>query len=380
MTKPTNTAAAKQQRNQQRNQQQLAPSTALFAQDSLSTETTTMSLHDYLERHSDSGNLDEGLNEILVALAASCAMVSQKLQTHTLDHSTKATNKINVQGEQQKGMDVVANDIFIEALTSVSSVAALASEEEESVIYGPAQHQNDSKSFRYEIAFDPLDGSGNLNSNLPTGSIFGIAPINDNNYFSRPGSELTVAGYALYSASTELVLAFGNGNGNPIVVGFTLIQTPNDPNPSHKFVLSRPNIACPPQGPYYSLNEAREPDWPDGLKRWIHDSKRGNTTTKTIYSSRYICSLCADFHRTLLEGGWAGNPRPHLRLLYEAAPLAFVAACANGKGSDGIRNLLETVPQTLHDRVCVFLGSSEDIDDLESYGDVQQVEFKRYDV
>merc|ERR1712238_478170 len=114
-----------------------------------------------------------------------------------------------------------------------------------------------------------------------------------------------------------------------------------------------------------------EPDWPDGLRRWIHDAKRGLTPSKTKYSSRYVCSLCADVHRTILKGGWAGNPRPHLRLLYEAAPLAHVVEGCGGRGSDGVKNLLDvTAPPLvgggggsrgggggLHHRVPVFLGS-----------------------
>jgi fructose-1,6-bisphosphatase I len=146
------------------------------------------------------------------------------------------------------------------------------------------------------------------------------------------------------------------------------------------FCLSRTRIKCPPHGPYYSLNEAREPDWSPSLQQWIADAKTGRTATKQTYSSRYVCSLCADFHRTLLQGGWCGNPRPHLRLLYEAAPLAFVMEAAGGSGTDGTsKHLLDVVPEGLHDRLSVFLGSSEDIADLVSYGDVRQVEFKRYE-
>eukprot|EP00534_Pseudo-nitzschia_fraudulenta_P006456 CAMPEP_0201193284 /NCGR_PEP_ID=MMETSP0851-20130426/146513_1 /ASSEMBLY_ACC=CAM_ASM_000631 /TAXON_ID=183588 /ORGANISM="Pseudo-nitzschia fraudulenta, Strain WWA7" /LENGTH=259 /DNA_ID=CAMNT_0047479751 /DNA_START=46 /DNA_END=825 /DNA_ORIENTATION=- len=258
----------------------------------------------------------------------------------------------------------------------------MASEEEESVIYSDG---DGNRKFSYEIAFDPLDGSGNLDANLPTGSIFGIAPCNTRNSnsqdgnqpnFSRPGSALAAAGYAHYSSSTELMVSFGNDHPDG-VVGFTLSGSGDQPEDD--FLLSRKNICCPSHGPYYSLNEAREPDWPDGLRRWIYDAKRGKTTTGKTYSSRYVCSLCADLHRTLLKGGWAGNPRPHLRLLYEAAPLAFLIEAAGGKGSDGKQNLLDIVPEGLHDRVCVFLGSRDDIEDLEIYGDIQQVQSKRYE-
>ena len=170
----------------------------------------------------------------------------------------------------------------------------------------------------------------------------------------------------MYSSSTELVISLGTET-----VGFTL-DPAHESTGADAFRLSRAQITCPEFGPYYSLNEAREPDWPDGLRRWIRDAKSGATAAKSKYSSRYVCSLCADVHRTLLKGGWAGNPRPHLRLLYEAAPLAFVTEAAGGKGSDGTRNLLDIEPTGLHDRVSVFLGGLGDIEDLESYGDVQQ--------
>lgn len=141
---------------------------------------------------------------------------------------------------------------------------------------------------------------------------------------------------------------------------------------AERLILSRPYIKCPEKGCFYSLNDGREPDWPEGLRKWIHDAKRGKTPSGTIYSSRYVCSLCADVHRTFIKGGWAGNPRPHLRLLYEAAPLAHIAQGCGAKGSDGTQNLLDIKPKGLHDRTCVFIGSICDILELESYGDVQQ--------
>ena len=370
----------------------------------------TISIREYLDNQIDQGHIDRDLGSVLMGVAESCSEVSGLLKTHTLDYNNDSddsavTTTVNVQGEQQKKMDVVANDVFVQTLKSVNSLVAMASEEEEAVIYtgnDPSSNHDDNdnssvdkKSF--EIAFDPLDGSGNLDVNLPTGSIFGIAETSASDGhrpFSRPGTALVASGYALYSSSTELVISLGKNHPDG-VLGFTLVEnlidngstndsslepTPSASSSSHTFVLSRKNIRCPAHGPYYSLNEAREPDWPDGLKRWISDSKRGHTTTQKLYSSRYVCSLCADFHRTLLQGGWAGNPRPHLRLLYEAAPLAHVVEAAGGSGSDGTQRLLEILPTTgLHDRVCVFLGSRDDIEDLESYGDIQQVQSKRYE-
>ena len=123
---------------------------------------------------------------------------------------------------------------------------------------------------------------------------------------------------------------------------------------------------------YYSLNDAREPDWPEGLRRWVSDAKRGEVPSGTKFSSRYVCALVADVHRTLIRGGWAGNPRPHLRLLYEAMPLAHIAEACGGKASDGVRDILDIEPTGLHDRLPVFIGSAEDVAELVAYGDVQQ--------
>lgn len=342
------------------------------------------------------------LAEVLMAAAEACARVSQALRTATIDAPTGFSapgrdggfglgggGLKNVQGETQKGMDVVANEIFKDALRG--KVAAMASEEEEGVIFLSGEEGGDngagfgqsSQAFRYEVAFDPLDGSSNLDSNLPTGSIFGVyahSPGDSRHFRGSARRTLVAAGYALYSSSTELVLSLpasphkppgGGGSAGSTgsacrCMGFTL-----DPGRG-RFVLSRRSLACPARGPYYSLNDAREPDWPAGLRRWVNDAKRGATPSATRYSSRYVCALVADVHRTLLTGGWAGNPRPHLRLLYEAAPLAHIAEACGGAASDGVRDLLDIEPAGLHDRTPVFIGSRDDVAELVAYGDVQQ--------
>ena len=141
------------------------------------------------------------------------------------------------------------------------------------------------------------------------------------------------AGYALYSSSTEFVLSLGQSESPPSscqrsVAVFTLdpsLDQNKYPSAAERFILTKSTLNCPQHGPYYSLNDGREPDWPSGLRRYIYDAKRGKTPCGTTFSARYVCSLVADVHRTFLKGGWAGNPRPHLRLLYEAAPLAYIA-------------------------------------------------------
>lgn len=327
--------------------------------------TEKMTLSNYLMEEV----ADENLARVIMAAADASALIADDLKIPLMDDVDgllAGGGNVNVQGEVQKSMDVRANTIFLQKMKPV--VAAMVSEEEEEIIEGDADES------QYVIAFDPLDGSSNLDVVGPTGSIFGIFRIaagsNDiRGPFQLPARRsMVAAGYALYSSSTELVLAGPSG----AVVGFAL-------DGGGTFHRTRPAIVCPERGPYYSLNEAREPDWPDGLRRWIDDAKRGRTPAGVRYSARYVCSLAADFHRTLLKGGWAGNPRPHLRLLYEAAPLAFVAEKAGGTGSDGVDDLLNVVPNGLHDRVCCFLGSKLDVRDLVGYGDVQQMSKQYYE-
>ena len=291
---------------------------------------------------------DAELVAIVEATADCCVAIADRLATLPLTDQTE-TRSVNVQGEAQQPMDVWCDAAMTAALRPLA--ASLASEEADAEIAGAAGKS-------YSVAFDPLDGSSNLDASLPTGTIFGA--YRGAGFVGRTGRDaLAAAGYALYSASTELVVARAGGQ-------------------ARRFVLARGEfrdagaVVAPRRGPYYSLNDAREPDWPPGLRRWVADAKRGATPAGAKYSSRYVCALVADVHRTLLKGGWAGNPRPHLRLLYEAAPLALVAEAAGAYASDGAGNVLDVPVAELHERVPLFLGSVDDVRDLEGYGDVRQ--------
>lgn len=346
-----------------------------------------LNLVEYLQEN----KVEPQLVSVLCAVATACVEISKglaqlpltaastQLHAHTETTTTLSDDgtTINVQGEEQKPMDVVSNNILKRCL--LMHVAAMASEEEETILWGRHQPNKNHKS--YEISFDPLDGSSNLDVVAPTGTIFGIAPFTcKEDAFTTSGRSLVAAGYAVYSSATELVISLGNSTraSSMSAACFTLDPTTRFSDLSDQiclaehFRLTRPDMQCPAQGSFYSLNEAREPDWPQGLRHWVHDAKRGRTPSGTTYSSRYICSLCADIHSTLLRGGWCGNPRPHLRLLYEAAPLSHVTQACSGRGSNGEVNLLDIVPTSLHERTSVFLGSIQDIQELESYGNIQQ--------
>lgn len=267
--------------------------------------------------------------------------------------------------DKPKPLDIVSNEIILSSLRKSGKVAVMASEEDDLPVWitddGP-----------FVVVTDPLDGSRNIDASIPTGTIFGIykrlieidhLPPEEKAILNslQSGSRLVAAGYALYSSATILCTSFGRGTH-----AFTLDRSTGD------FILTHPNIKIPPRGQIYSVNDARYFDWPKGLRQYIDTVRQGKGKYPKKYSARYICSLVADFHRTLLYGGVAMNPRDHLRLVYEANPLSFLAEQAGGKGSDGKIRILSMQPVKLHQRLPLFLGSPEDIDELESYGDVQQ--------
>lgn len=275
--------------------------------------------------------------------------------------------------DEPKPLDIVSNEIILSALRHSGKVSVMASEEDDLPVWinddGP-----------YVVVTDPLDGSRNIDASIPTGTIFGVykrlveidhLPVEEKAMLNslQSGTRLVAAGYVLYSSATILCASFGSGTH-----AFTLDHSTGD------FILTHPNIKIPPRGQIYSVNDARYFDWPQGLRQYIDTIRQGKGRYPKKYSARYICSLVADFHRTLLYGGVAMNPRDHLRLVYEANPLSFIAEQAGGKGSDGKSRILSLQPVKLHQRLPLFLGSPEDIDELESYGDVQQKVNPGYDV
>ncbi|XP_057749233.1 fructose-1,6-bisphosphatase, chloroplastic [Arachis stenosperma] len=264
-----------------------------------------------------------------------------------------------------KPLDIVSNEIILSSLQKSGKVAVMASEENDAPIWisddGP-----------YVVVTDPLDGSRNIDASIPTGTIFGIykrleelddLPTEEKAMLNslQSGSRLVAAGYVLYSSATILCTTFGSGTQT-----FTLDHSTGD------FILTNPSIEIPRRGQIYSVNDARYFDWPEGLRRYIDTIRQGKGKYPKKYSARYICSLVADLHRTLMYGGVAMNPRDHLRLVYEANPLSFIVEQAGGRGSDGKNRILSLQPVKLHQRLPLFLGSLEDMEELESYDDVQQ--------
>ena len=263
----------------------------------------------------------------------------------------------NVQGEDQKKLDVFADKHFIQALKNGGQCCAVVSEElDEPVIFDDEYSMNG----KYVVAIDPLDGSSNIEVNVPIGTIFSVykrisppgtkATVED---LLQPGENQLAAGYITYGSSTMLVYTSGNG-----VNGFTY-----DPSVG-LFLLSHPDMKIPDSGAMYSINEANYIYFPEGVKKYINYCQEHDKETNRPFSTRYIGSLVADFHRNLIRGGiyiypgTAKNPDGKLRLLYECNPMAFIAEQAGGKATDGYHRILELKPKSLHQRVPFFTGSS----------------------
>ena len=288
---------------------------------------------------------------ILHDIALAAKIISKQVNMAGLVDILGRAGTENVHGEQVQKLDVFANDVMYKALDHTGHVAVLASEESEDPIPIPEKFPAGD----YVVLYDPLDGSSNIDVNVSIGTIFSIhrkvtkgerGTLED---CLQPGSRQLAAGYVVYGSSTMLVYTTGAG-----VHGFTLDLSIGE------FLLSHPNVRIPePPSKTYSINEAYYDRWSPGQQRLVSHMKREGG-----FGSRYIGSLVADIHRTLLQGGlfmYPGdrkNPEGKLRLLYEAAPMAFIVEQAGGRASAGRTRLLDVQPQALHQRVPVYLGSA----------------------
>ena len=303
---------------------------------------------------------------LLSGITLATKMVEAKIRTAGLGDVLGAFGQTNVQGEQQQKLDVYANQALLHCLGLRDSVAALVSEEdEEPVTFGRSVDTG-----KYIIIFDPLDGSSNIDVNVNVGTIFSVLRRLESDHSAdlaesilQPGYQQVAAGYVVYGPSTVLVYTTGHG-----VHGFTLDPTIG------AFVLTNENMLMPQQGSYYSVNEANEASWPAEYRHYIAQLRTGALGRQ--YSSRYIGSLVADFHRTLLKGGiflyppTKSQPGGKLRLMYEANPLAFIAEQAGGMASNGRGRVLEIKPATIHQRTPFMVGSRREMEALLAAGEL----------
>lgn len=333
-------------------------------------------LTSWLLRQEQKGEIDTELTIVMSSIAMACKQIASLVQRAGISNLTGVQGAVNVQGEDQKKLDVVSNEVFSNCLRSSGRTGIIASEEEDVPVA-----VEESYSGNYIVVFDPLDGSSNIDAAVSTGSIFGIYSPNDECIVEdsddisalgseeqrcivnvcQPGNNLLAAGYCMYSSSVIFVLTLGKG-----VFSFTL-----DPMYG-EFVLTQENIQIPKAGKIYSFNEGNYQMWDEKLKKYMDDLKDPGPSGKP-YSARYIGSLVGDFHRTLLYGGIYGYPRDakskngKLRLLYECAPMSFIVEQAGGKGSDGHQRVLDIQPTEIHQRVPLYIGSKEEVEKLEKY-------------
>jgi fructose-1,6-bisphosphatase I len=320
------------------------------------TDLITLTFH-LMETQKEHKEATGDFTLLLSSIQTACKFISSKVRKAGLANLYGLSGASNTSGDVQKKLDVLANEVFVNSLKSSRQVCILSSEEEDEVIYG-------TEDGKYILAFDPLDGSSNIDANVTIGSIFGIWKriSQDKPNLSdvlQKGENLVAAGYCVYGSSTQLITCI-----DKVVNGYTL-----DPSLG-EFILTHPNLKCPKRHAIYSINEGNSIYWDNAISEYVK-SKKNPPKGGKIYSLRYVGSMVADVHRTLLYGGIfmypkdSKAPEGKLRLLYECNPMAYVIENAGGKATTGKQRVLEIQPDAIHQRCPIILGSKEDVEDVE---------------
>ncbi len=312
------------------------------------------------------------LNALILDVSIACKAIARAVAFGELGaDSASSGGAVNVQGEVQKRLDVVSNEMFVRQAEWSGHLAGMASEEMELPYQIPGEYPRG----KYLLVFDPLDGSGNLDVDVTVGSIFSILRAPDEVVtsgrdvveadFLQPGARQVAAGYALYGPSTMLVLSVGNG-----VVGFTL-----DPNLG-EFKLTHPDLRVPEDAQEFAINSSNSRFWEPPVKRYVDECLAGRSGPRgKDFNMRWIASMVAEVHRILMRGGLFMYPRDNkdasrpgrLRLMYEANPMSMIVEQAGGLASTGYERILEVKPTNLHQRIPVILGSRDEVRRLEQY-------------
>ena len=312
--------------------------------------------------NSASNNLTPALVDAVLSVASTCRSISLLVNRGELAGVLGSADSQNVQGEQQKKLDIISNELFIDSLIWTGHYAALASEEMDDHYPVPEHYPPGS----HLIMFDPLDGSSNIDVNGSVGTIFSILAHTDdqkpaNASFLQPGSRQLCAGYCLYSTATMLVLTTGDG-----VNGFTLDQAAGE------FLLTHPDMSIPADTSEYAINASNHRHWQAPLKRYIEEAVAGKDGPRQRdFNMRWAGSMVGDVHRVLCRGGVfmypadaklsAAGKAGKLRLLYEANPMGFIVEQAGGLASTGRERIMDIQPQDLHQRVPVIMGSRNEV-------------------
>lgn len=311
-----------------------------------------------------SGDFTGLLSDIIMA----CKQIAHSVNKGELIGVLGSAGSENVQGETQKKLDVITNEIFLKANEWSGHLAAMASEEMDDIYPIPAQYPKG----KYLLTFDPLDGSSNIDVNISVGTIFSIlrCPEGVTNPtaedFLQPGTKQVCAGYALYGPSTMLVLTTGNG-----VNGFTL------DNDIGEFMLTHPNMTIPADTQEFAINMSNQRHWEAPVQRYVDECMKGKTAggREKNFNMRWVASMVAEVHRILIRGGIFMYPFDYkeagkagkLRLLYESNPMSFIVEQAGGMASTGRERIMELKPTGLHQRVPVILGSKNEVERVVSY-------------
>ena len=313
-------------------------------------------LNDYLQQQQQIHDLPPNLTATLLSISEACLQINQAVRLGALDNILGSARTGNIQGEEQKKLDVISNQILINTLSAQSAVAGLASEEEDTFVSTDNNGQ-------YLVLFDPLDGSSNIDVNISIGTIFSVLPKPDGELnttsFLQSGRQQLASGYVLYGPQTILVLTVKHG-----IAMFTL-------NKNNQFQLTQENTQIPVQTAEFAINMSNQRHWQVPMQQYVAELLAGKTGTRgKDYNMRWVASMVAEVHRILIRGGIFTYPQDQrdpskpgkLRLMYEANPMSLLIEQAGGVATNTKDNILDIQPNQLHQRVAVVLGSKEEVD------------------
>lgn len=313
-------------------------------------------LAEFLPQHLQANNLPNELGSVLQSVVTACADINSQVRLGALAGVLGEAGSGNVQGEDQKKLDVIANDLLIQTLKSNNNVAGIASEEEDTFVAC-------NESGGYLVLFDPLDGSSNIDVNISVGTIFSIlakpeGELNTQSFLQK-GRDQVASGYVLYGPQTQLVFTLKHG-----VFVFTLDQ-------NNAFIKTLENPSIPAQTKEFAINMSNQRHWFPAMQQYIAELLAGDTGVRgKNYNMRWVASMVAEIHRILMRGGVFMYPQDardpqkpgKLRLMYEANPLSLILEQAGGASGNAVENMLDIEPQGLHQRVSVIMGSREEVE------------------
>lgn len=326
-----------------------------------------LSLQEFLAREEALAGSDPVLSRLLTGISEACKEISAKVREGALAGVLGLAGSENVQGEEQKKLDIISNDIFVEAVARTGAVCGMVSEE----VPEPIPVPDELPLGPYLACFDPLDGSSNIDINVSIGSIFTILPaerpkrVPEAAQFLQPGRRLVAAGYCMYGPQTIFALTLGRG-----VLLFTLDDV------TGTFRLTKENVTVPREAAEFAINMSNERFWEKPVQRYIAELLEGKDGPRgKNYNMRWIAAMVAEVHRILMRGGVFMYPRDSrnparpgkLRLLYEANPMSMLIENAGGAATNGREPIRDIVPHEIHERVAVFLGAAEEVETVTGY-------------